>query len=263
MVAGYTVSFLLRGWCWWLLVDSKISFRVYMAGIFYSLFVNHLLPFKGGEAVRMGVLAQEQNGRWGSAIQSVVLLRIIDLFWLGVFAVMGASLIRIEIHLTFVVGSLTILGAILLISLIFRRKYQLPSFLSKQLFIMKKLVGSPYILLIFFISGVSWVVEGIVVFGVASIARTFTYWEAMWVTALSVGSGIFQLAPGGFATYESVMSFSLNRIGFGLEDALSIAIVTHAFKYLYSFGAGLTAFYLYPLNFKKLKSFIRKKGETS
>ncbi|MFK3958200.1 lysylphosphatidylglycerol synthase transmembrane domain-containing protein [Guptibacillus hwajinpoensis] len=264
MVTGYTCSFLLRSWCWRLLVDKSISIRVYLAGVFYSLFFNHLLPFKGGEAVRMGVLAQKQKGRWGMAIQSVLILRLIDLFWLGFFSVIGADLIGIDINLTFFITALVIFGVTVSGLIIYLKKHHAASFLTKQLTTMQTLVSSPHMILVLTLSCISWVAEGIVVFSVASlIGHLFTYSDAMWVTSLSVGSGVFQLAPGGFATYESVMSFSLNRVGFGWEEALSIAIVTHAFKYIYSFGAGLVAFYLYPLRFQELKSFMNKKGETS
>ncbi|MBN8208528.1 flippase-like domain-containing protein [Bacillus sp. NTK071] len=264
MIVGYTASFLLRGWCWQLLVDHQIKFRVYMSGIFYSLFFNHLLPFKGGEAVRMGVLAQEQQGKWGTAIQSVVLLRIVDLFWLGLFAIVGAALIRINVHLHFLIGSVFALVALGLLVILFLKKSKFRSFTRSQLLILRDLMTSPYFPVVLVLSCASWIAEGVVVFGVARLTETtFTYLNAMWVTALSVGAGVFQLAPGGFATYESVMSFSLNQIGFGWEEALSIALVTHAFKYLYSFAAGLVAYYLYPLQFRKLKTFLKKKGETS
>ncbi|TKD70352.1 lysylphosphatidylglycerol synthase transmembrane domain-containing protein [Pseudalkalibacillus hwajinpoensis] len=263
MISGYTASFLLRGWCWQLLVDQKIKFRVYISGIFYSLFFNHLLPFKGGEAVRMGVLAQEQQGKWGTAVQSVVLLRIVDLFWLGLFAIVGAALIGISVHLHFLIGSVFVLVASGLLVILFLKKSKFRSAL-KQLLTLRDLMISPNFPFVLVLSCISWIAEGVVVFGVASLSEsTFTYLNAMWITALSVGAGVFQLAPGGFATYESVMSFSLNQVGFGWEEALSIALITHAFKYLYSFAAGVVAFYLYPLQFRKLKTFLTKKGETS
>ncbi|KMM37467.1 lysylphosphatidylglycerol synthase transmembrane domain-containing protein [Guptibacillus hwajinpoensis] len=264
MVGGYTVSFLLRGWCWQLLVDQKIKFKVYIAGIFYSLFFNHLLPFKGGEAVRMGVLAQEQQGKWGTAIQSVILLRMVDMFWLGVFAIVGAAWIGINVHLNFLIGLLFGLVALGVLVVLFLKKSKLQSVFKRQWLTLRDLMISSYFPVVIVLSCISWIAEGVVVFGVASLTEyTFTYWNAMWVTALSVGAGVFQLAPGGFATYESVMSFSLNQVGFGWEEALSIALITHAFKYLYSFAAGLVAFYLYPLQFRRLKTFLTKKGETS
>ncbi|MYL62849.1 hypothetical protein GLW07_05690 [Bacillus hwajinpoensis] len=263
MVIGYTCSFLLRGLCWRLLVDRTISMRVYLAGIFYSLFFNHLLPFKGGEAVRMGVLAHKQKGQWTTSIQSVVILRAIDLFWLGIFAMIGAELFGITVSTTFLLGMITLCLVSVLILILYVRKKANAGFLYKQFAMMKKLVNSPYMVLIFLISCLSWIAEGIVVYSVAGFNHHFAYLDAMWVTALSVGSGVFQLAPGGFATYESVMSFSLHQVGIGWEEAFSIALVTHAFKYAYSFVAGLVAFYLYPLRFQELRSFMKKKGETS
>ncbi|WP_273850989.1 lysylphosphatidylglycerol synthase transmembrane domain-containing protein [Guptibacillus spartinae] len=263
MVIGYTCSFLLRGLCWRLLVDRTISMRVYLAGIFYSLFFNHLLPFKGGEAVRMGVLAHKQKGQWTTSVQSVVILRAIDLFWLGVFAIIGAELFGITVSTTFLLGMLTLFIVSGFTLILYVRKKTNAGFLSKQFAILKKLLSSPYMVLIVLISCLSWIAEGIVVYSVAGFNHHFAYLDAMWVTALSVGSGVFQLAPGGLATYESVMSFSLHQVGIGWEEAFSIALVTHAFKYAYSYIAGLVAFYLYPLRIQELKSFMKKKGETS
>ncbi|WP_226656438.1 lysylphosphatidylglycerol synthase transmembrane domain-containing protein [Guptibacillus hwajinpoensis] len=263
MVIGYTCSFLMRSWCWRLLVDRRIPLKVYLAGIFYSLFFNHLLPFKGGEAVRMGVLAHKQKGQWTTSVQSVVILRAIDLFWLGVFAMIGAEIFGISVSKTFLLGMLVFFLASAFVIFLYVRKKSDAGFLYKQFTMMKKLLKSPYMVLIFVLSCFTWIAEGIVVYAVAGFAHHFTYSNAMWVTALSVGSGIFQLAPGGLATYESVMSFSLHQVGFGLEEAFSIALVTHAFKYAYSIIAGLVAFYLYPLRFQELKSFMKKKGETS
>ena len=263
MLIGYTGSFLMRSWCWQLLVDRSISFKVYLAGIFYSLFFNHLLPFKGGEAVRMGVLAHRQSGKWTIPVQSVVILRVIDLFWLGAFALIGAELFSVAISTKFLVGVITLLLASAFLLFLYYRNKTGAGFLYKQLVTMKKLLNSPYIILIFLISCFSWIAEGIVIYSVAGLAHHFSYSNAMWITALSVGSGVFQLAPGGLATYESVMSFSLHQVGFELDEAFSIALVTHAFKYAYSFVAGLVAFYLYPLRFQELKSFMNKKGETS
>lgn len=211
----------------------------------------------------MGVLAHKQKGQWTTSIQSVVILRAIDLFWLGIFAMIGAELFGITVSTTFLLGMITLCLVSVLILILYVRKKANAGFLYKQFAMMKKLVNSPYMVLIFLISCLSWIAEGIVVYSVAGFNHHFAYLDAMWVTALSVGSGVFQLAPGGFATYESVMSFSLHQVGIGWEEAFSIALVTHAFKYAYSFVAGLVAFYLYPLRFQELRSFMKKKGETS
>lgn len=263
IIAGYTIAFLLRALSWQLWINRRISFNVFLSGVFYSLFFNHILPFKGGEAIRIGALAQHPEANWGEAIKSVVSLRALDLLWLCLFAITGAGLIGIKLDYLFV--SIMFLVVLLFVSLvaILHRKKLLPFIIGKQLSEFRKLFGSVAGFVIVILSGVSWLIEGIVVYGVARfVATSFTFFDAIWITSLSVGAGVFQLAPGGLATYESVMSFSLYQIGITMEEALSIAIITHSFKYLYSFAAGGLAFYMYPLKLSKLKSFLSKKGET-
>lgn len=263
MTVGYTTAFLLRALSWQLWIDRRIRYRVFLSGIFYSLFFNHILPFKGGEAVRVGALAQHKDVNWSEAIKSVVSLRALDLLWLCLFAITGAGLIGIKLNYMFVLILLLLALLTITVIAILHIKKRLPSFINNQLLEFKKIFSSKVGLVIVFLSGVSWLIEGIVVYGVARfIATSFTYFDAIWITSLSVGAGVFQLAPGGFATYESVMSFSLYQIGFNMEGALSIAIITHGFKYLYSFVAGGLAFYMYPLKFSKMKSFLSKKGDT-
>ncbi|WP_270179511.1 lysylphosphatidylglycerol synthase transmembrane domain-containing protein [Alkalihalobacillus sp. CinArs1] len=263
MVVGYTIAFLLRAWCWRILVNPNVPFVVYLSGIFYSLFFNHLLPFKGGEAVRVGALAQHQDIKWTKSLSSVVSLRALDLLWLGLFAMFGASAIGIQLNSVFFLSALVAIGVGTVFLYLLEKHNKLPAFVSTQWNDFTSLVKSRSGLVIISLSGISWIFEGIVVYAVAIVdMASFSYLNAMWVTALSVGSGVLQLAPGGLATYESVMSLSLYRSGFQLEDAFMIAIITHGFKYLYSFAAGAAAFYMYPLKMNKLKSFVKSKGET-
>ncbi|WP_377888245.1 YbhN family protein [Alkalihalobacillus sp. R86527] len=263
MFVGYTIAFLLRALSWKLVINRKVSYKVFLSGVFYSLFFNHILPFKGGEAIRIGTLAQHPEVRVSHSLKTVVSLRSLDLIWIGLFAIIGATLIGINLNYRVVIIS-SIVGIVTLaILFIIHKLRKLPTIVVRQFHNFKKLLSSKTGLMIVLLSGASWIAEGVVVYGVARFsASTFSYIDAIWVTSLSVGAGVFQLAPGGLATYESVMSFSLYQYGFNMEDALSVALITHGFKYLYSFAAGALAFYMYPLRLHKLKSFLSKKGET-
>lgn len=263
MIVGYTIAFLLRALSWKLVIDRNVGYKVFLSGIFYSLFFNHILPLKGGEAVRIGTLAQHPEVRVNHSVKTVVSLRFLDLIWLGLFAIIGATIMGINLSYRVVI-LICIVGIVTLaVLLIIHKVRKLPFLVVKQFHDFKRLFSSKTGILIVVLSGISWIAEGIVVYGVARFSTSvFSYMDAIWVTSLSVGAGVFQLAPGGLATYESVMSFSLYQYGFSMEDALSIAIITHGFKYLYSFAAGALAFYMYPLRLHKLKSFLSKKGET-
>ena len=78
-----------------------------------------------------------------------------------------------------------------------------------------------------------------------------------------VAAQVFQFAPGGLATYESIMSFALVQIEMDWKNAYHIALITHAFKFIFSYMAGAAAFILHPISFKNLKRWTAKKGEQS
>jgi uncharacterized membrane protein YbhN (UPF0104 family) len=104
----------------------------------------------------------------------------------------------------------------------------------------------------------SWVLEAFVLFG---IARTLPFMQAIWINSITIAGQVFQLTPGGIGTYETVMTFALTAIGVPTADAYEWALLSHGFKFLFSYGAGMIVLLVYPI---QLASFLRQKqkGET-
>lgn len=114
----------------------------------------------------------------------------------------------------------------------------------------------------FSLIALSWVLEAAVVYGVLqSLEFNLSFLHAIWVNSVTVAAQVFQLAPGGLATYESVMSFALVQLDMDWKDAYHAALITHGYKFIYSYIAGAVTFILHPISLKQLKVWRTKKGE--
>jgi hypothetical protein len=85
----YGASFWLRAWAWKQYVGKAIAFSVYWRGVLLSLFINHLAPVKMGDAARVAVLARQPGVSAAEAIESVAVMRFLDMGVLGGFAAAG------------------------------------------------------------------------------------------------------------------------------------------------------------------------------
>jgi uncharacterized membrane protein YbhN (UPF0104 family) len=66
--------------------------------------------------------------------------------------------------------------------------------------------------------------------------------DGAWlVNNLTIIGQVFHVTPGAIGTYETSMSSLLGLYGIDPAQALLIAVIAHAFKFVYSFvGGGLT-----------------------
>jgi len=133
---------------------------------------------------------------------------------------------------------------------------------KKQLTLLKESVLTqrfPLLLLLIFIS---WACEGAVVYStVHAIGHSLSALESIWVNSMTVGGQIFQVTPGGIGIYETVMSGALVLLSFPLEDSYTIALTSHAYKFIYSYAAGVFVLLFMPVTMKQLRMWIKKKGE--
>ncbi|MEH6994261.1 UPF0104 family protein, partial [Neobacillus drentensis] len=54
--------------------------------------------------------------------------------------------------------------------------------------------------------------------------------------------------------------FALRLFGFAIQEGYTIAIVTHAVKFLFSYTAGVMAVIIYPIPFKTVLNWSRVRG---
>jgi len=89
MALLYGMAFCLRAFAWKWYVNKDVAFSVFLYAQFYSLFINHVLPVKAGDAVRIGLLAKEKDVQWDESLHSVVVMRSLDLLVLAAYAGIG------------------------------------------------------------------------------------------------------------------------------------------------------------------------------
>lgn len=262
MVFFYTGAFWLRAVAWRMYMNGKITLSSAIAALFYSLALNHLLPVKAGDMVRVGVIHQKnKNITMDEAIHSVVIMRGLDLLCLlgisafGVYTVAGYIRFQPSVPLLWT-------GMVLFVCLLVLLFKKYSHMWTKQLTLLKESVLTrrfPLLLLLIFIS---WACEGAVVYStVHAMGHSLSVIESIWVNSMTVGGQVFQITPGGIGTYETVMSGALVLLALPLKDSYTIALTSHAYKFIYSYAAGVLVLLFMPVTMKQLRIWIKKKGE--
>lgn len=254
----YLSAFIFRSYAWYLFIGKEASFKKCLDACLYSLFVNHLMPIKIGDVVRIGYVVGEQIS-WKKAFESVAVMRVLDLLVLGFIGFVGSVIIGIELSLTF--AFLLLVGIIALIGLVFIKKNWRHIIINQLNIIHKALYSSSGVYIILLIVA-SWGFEAFVVYAIGNLFQEgLSFPESVWVNSFTVAGQVFHFAPGGIGTYENFMSFSLSAIGFSATVAYTIAIITHTFKFFFSFIIGLYLMLFAPIPLNKLKQWkVRKKG---
>ncbi|MEM5016915.1 lysylphosphatidylglycerol synthase transmembrane domain-containing protein [Metabacillus indicus] len=251
----YGTAFILRAAAWKLYLKNRASFRKCLAGLLYSLFVNHLSPVKAGDAVRAAVFKGDRSVSLGQAAHSVVVLRLLDMLVLIVFAGAGFAVLLgsfgLNVPLVILLACLAGAGFLLL-------WMKFPEFLRKQTLQLKEGLHGVRGMAILCLIIVSWVLEAFVIFGVAA-PGSLSFLESIWVNSVTVAGQVFQVTPGGVGTYESVMTAALVQTGEAVQEAYGYAVISHVFKFVFSYAGGLAAFLLLPLPVRELTTFMKRK----
>ncbi|WP_027409527.1 lysylphosphatidylglycerol synthase transmembrane domain-containing protein [Anoxybacteroides tepidamans] len=255
MFAVYGASFWLRALAWRAYVGKPIPLSVYMKGLFLSLFINHISPIKIGDVSRIAVLARQSGISLDESAHSVAVIRLLDMLVLFVFSACGmyAYFHQFSVNRLAWAG---IIGGIGL--LIFLARKSNTRWMDKHWkMIRKALVGKRGVYIGSMI-GISWLCEAVVVYEIAHlIGVRLSVPQSIWVNSVTVSGQLFQMAPGGLATYETVMAFAITRMIPNWHDAYAIAVMTHAFKFLFSYVAGVAMFFVSAKEMKQLRSLWR------
>jgi len=263
MISVYLSSFLLRAYAWYLYMQKKVFFKTCVSGIFYSMFFNHLLPFKGGELVRIGTVLLEKKRKLNKdeVIHSVIVMRLLDVLTLISITAIGFFLMFNRVYLSSYVIVGLLFPFVIVVTFFFLTKNKLQSFYKRHLnFFLNGFRGIKGIFTILMVI-CSWIFEGIVVMGLLmNSPNAISFLEAIWVNSLTVGGQFFQVTPGGAATYETIMTFGLKILGISYSTGLSVAIISHLFKYIFSFVVGTIAFKLQPIDLTNIRSLFKERG---
>ncbi|WP_070121742.1 lysylphosphatidylglycerol synthase transmembrane domain-containing protein [Bacillus marinisedimentorum] len=260
--AAYTGAFLLRAWAHYLYIGRRASYTVLLQGIGYSLFINHLVPVKVGDAARVGYIMKKGGLKGDDALHSVAVLRGLDMAVLIFFA--GAGLVVFQQGIRFTSFFLAAGGvAFILIAaavLLSVRNGKIKRLAAKQVQLLKEgmrgIKGAAAVSMI----ALSWILEAAVIF---EIARTgwegLSFGESVFANSLTVGGQVFQIAPGGLATYESMMTFALAITGVPASFGYQAAILSHLFKFAFSYLTGFLLLLTAPVAVIDLKQWTDKR----
>ncbi|MGD8191268.1 lysylphosphatidylglycerol synthase transmembrane domain-containing protein [Brevibacillus ginsengisoli] len=259
MTVLYGMAFVLRAVAWRRYLHDHVSFKVCLHALFYSLFINHILPFKVGEVVRAGYLVQGKHASWDEAAHSVIVLRSLDVLTLGLFSGIGVLVIGLRVSWFAMIGF--VLGIMLVIGLVyFLSKQKLSGFLHKHVRLMKQAMSGTSGVMIVSLTAISWLLEAFVVIGVAHALKIkLSFLQGVWVTSMTIAGQTFNFTPGGIGTYESVMSFSLAAVGMSLSNAYAVALLSHGFKFIFSFAAGAYVLITSPVSLRDVRKWTAKK----
>lgn len=259
VVLVYFLSFCLKAWSWRLYLHKRPRFLSCLIGILYSLFVNHISPIKAGDLVRSGILsARDKHIAIEEALHSMVVLRLLDSVCLVVLA--GFGLLVMDVAFTVPVWMIIAagMGAGALFILFWKKS---PSFISRQLTLIKSGFSGANGLLIFLLTFLSWVLEAAVLFGTATaVNQDLSFIHSVWANSVTVGGQIFQITPGGIANYETIMTFCLGILGLPMKEGYMIALITHSIKFIFSYTGGAFALYIFPVSLNQIKVWIKQKG---
>ncbi|MGP3559580.1 lysylphosphatidylglycerol synthase transmembrane domain-containing protein [Geobacillus sp. BK01] len=253
----YGVSFWLRAWAWKQYVGKPIAFSVYWRAVLLSLFINHLVPVKIGDAARVAVLARQPGVSVGEAVESVAVMRLLDMAVLGGFAAFGMYMYMHQIPGIPLLAALAAAGFVLVL-IVFRRPLRIDRLWRRWRTVFHSWRG----MLIVAAVAASWLCEASVIGAIArTVGMPLSFWQAVWVNSATVSGQIAQVAPGGVGTYEAVMAFALTVLGVPWGMAYAAAVLTHAFKFLFSYAAGAVVLALWQSDWQAVRGVWKKERE--
>lgn len=260
MLIIYGASFWLRALAWKSYVGKPISFIVYVKGIFFSLLINHIAPFKVGDIARVAVLAKQKDVSVDEAVHSVAVMRLLDMLVLCLLSAWGmyAYVHRFPAISATVVGVIGIIG-VCAIAVLLLRKSDVEWIRKHHHMIKSALRGRRGVYMVSMIA-LSWLCEAVVIHEMTRVlGLPLSFLESVWINSITVSGQVFQIAPGGLGTYEAVMAFAITRIVPDWSGAYMAAMMTHAFKFVFSYLVGIAVLLMSPKDI----SFVRtpwKKG---
>lgn len=258
MFAGYALSFVLKAVAWRAYSGREHSIGLYIHGLFYSLLVNHILPVKAGDLVRTGILMKKARMRWDAALHTVMMMRLMDLFVLGLISFAGMLWLGMGVSwfaLAVLAAAALLAGAAMKILPIRRWPFVNRHWEQFKAIAMSR-QGSYILLLV----TASWLLEAVILFGIARIGGLqLSAGASIWANSVTICGQVFHITPGGIGTYENTLSGALAVLGVSWDEAYTTALLTHAFKFAAAFLFGSYSLVRMPIRVREAIEWIRIK----
>ncbi|WP_123042294.1 lysylphosphatidylglycerol synthase transmembrane domain-containing protein [Cohnella candidum] len=261
MSLAYALSFYVKAWAWKIYAGAGQPVWKHLAPIGYSLLINHLLPVKAGDLVRTGLAAKMEGKKYDEALHTVAVMRAMDVSVLALYGVLGLALLGVAWvpGAAWLLVPASVLGAVIVLLALRTAARKGSSFALRQWELLGRL-RSGKALAAWLVTAVSWVLEGFVPYGVLHVLHaSVSFVEAVWAGSMTVAGQIFHVTPGGIGTYETTMSASLAALGMDGETALAVAVVSHGYKFLFSFAAGAISWLILPISWKEGSGWLSRR----
>ncbi|MFC5647751.1 lysylphosphatidylglycerol synthase transmembrane domain-containing protein [Paenibacillus solisilvae] len=280
MTAGYGCSFILKAAAWRLYVgrEREDHLRGYVYPLLVSLLVNHVLPIKLGDLARTGMLVRRTRMRWDDALHSVAVMRLLDMASLLLIGSIGALILGLEATGTanrLIPAGIIIILITLTAGLFINRvtktgnkslTIRIQSRFIHSVFGLAKrhldrlwlVTRSPRGIVLSLLIFISWLLEGAVVYGVLSaLNMKIGILQAVWANGMTIAGQLFHVTPGGIGTYETTLTASLSILGMRGEQAYTVALLSHGYKFVFAYAAGLAALLLAAVSWSDLNEWLR------
>ena len=201
--------------------------------------LNVIIPGRLSELVKIAYLREHGKLSTSASLAAVVLERALDTLMLGVVALLAAALLLANVSMLLVAAMVaTALGLVslplwsaALVRVIRRLPWRSVGPLMEQ-FVSQaaERVRSRSIWIALGISVCIWTLSavGVYVFLQVSLGDRIGAAQALLVLAAVITGASIPGFPGGFGTYEAGGVLALRFLGFGVDEALAIALALHA-----------------------------------
>lgn len=217
-------------------VARALVFRAYIL----SVGLHVLLPGRLSELLKVTMLRDRGGVPASAGLAALVLERIVDLLFLGIFLLLGIGAMLVELHPAFVAASIIALLVTVqllpwlepMLAATIRRLplRSLGGFLRRGLGEAAARVREGRMAGVLGLSALAWLSSFALVAAVLKMlgdTRLDTAAMLTVFTALAVGRAIPGL-PAGLGTFEAAVVVALRKFGYGFEEALAVALTTHA-----------------------------------
>ncbi len=256
----YLVSFLFRAFCWYLLMQRKVSYKDAFLTMGAGYLLNNIFPFRLGEIGRAVLLDDPQGVSGLEVLSSVLVERIFDVFLAAVFVlsmlprILGAAYDQSLIVMALI---LAITGfAVLFLATRYQGKINvwIARWGERSDFI-KNWVAPKVVKLLnglsilnnpasFMLALGSLVVSWFLAFGqnyiiFRSIFPQPPFWWMIFVLSAAAFGAALPSAPAGWGVFEGVKVAAFALLGVEAELAFTLAIVVHLMTFVYASIIGL------------------------